>query len=167
MKKTFINSYRAVCTGGIGRRVFLALLPLLLLVPACGDDSLSADQTIADIYGVKWRLKAFEIRVGDDFVRSDQVSDNQECTLTFHDEENAGGINVCNFYLLEYEAGGEKRMSVRKFTTATEVFCIDQSLEQRYADALRAAERYELNGSILRIFYEGNSRSLLFAKPST
>ncbi len=152
--------------------LFLALLPLFLSVQACRDGGLypphnsdgdDKGKMIADVYGVEWQLAAFETREGEKIVRSDRVPDGQEYGLTFNGEGNAGGMNHCNSYGVAYKAGENHRIAFTDFI-ATEMYCGDESLDRHYADAILAAERYELGSSTLRIFYGDNTGSLLFTR---
>ncbi|MBN2118754.1 MAG: META domain-containing protein [Anaerolineales bacterium] len=75
----------------------------------------------------------------------------------------AEGIGGCNFYggAYQVEAGTISFDQI----TRTEIACADERVteqEQRYFNALESAGRYELDGSILRIWYNDGTGVLVF-----
>ncbi|MCB0711577.1 MAG: META domain-containing protein [Ignavibacteriae bacterium] len=155
-----------------GRRIFLPLLifPLLLSLQACKESSLypyKSDKgekgiTIEDVYGVEWRLEAFEEWEGDQVGQSNIPPAEQVYTLTFQ-KDGGSGTNHCNLYGVEYKTDGVDGISFNSFIS-TKVYCGDESLDQTFSDAILNAERYQIGESTLRIFYEGNRRALFFKK---
>ncbi|MGE3799521.1 MAG: META domain-containing protein [Candidatus Kapaibacterium sp.] len=155
-----------------GRRIILSLLilPLLLSLQACKESSLYPYKSdkgekgvkLEDVYGVEWRLEAFEEWDGDKVGQTTVPPAGQNYTLTL-EKDRGHGVNHCNSYGVEYKTSGVDGISFSDFIT-TEVYCGDESLDGEYTNAILAAEHYSVEESTLRIFYAGNRRALLFKK---
>lgn len=89
--------------------------------------------------------------------------DGEPVTLQFEPGGAAGGNSGCNTYGGQYSVSGDT-ISFSNIVS-TMMACVDQGRmdqEQTYITALQAAERFELSGDELRIFYNDDQGVLTF-----
>lgn len=119
--------------------------------------------TASDLINTQWVLVAFNAG-GTDIPSISGMS----TTLEFQDNGQAAGSGGCNTFSSNYEAGN----GTISFgpTTSTKMACSAEGVteqEQRFFDALQSADRYEVAGNTLRIWYANGQNSLTFSRPTT
>ncbi len=129
-------------------RTALGMVLILLaavVMAACGggDDA-------AALEGKTWVLQSYG---------GQAILTGSEVTLEFDSAEaGIGGIAGCNNYFGGYKVNGD----ALTFSAIgmTEMFCMDpegiMDQESAYLAALGSAERFEIDGGTLRIYYAGN-----------
>lgn len=132
----------------------LVLSILALVLAACapvGGIVQPTQQPGAALEGTSWVLDSFT-HGGEEIL----VVPGTTVTLIFQENNNAGGNSGCNSY------GGEFRVQGNRIEFAeivsTMMACMGTGImeqEQRFHEALRTAESYELSGDSLVITYAG------------
>lgn len=137
----------------------------LLAVAACapagrhmqGDSSQRGDGAASggELQGSRWRLED---------LAGQGVLDRVEATLEFPAPDTIAGSGSCNRFSGPVAIEGA-RIAIGNLA-ATRMACPEAIMdqEQRYFDALGTAERFELQGSILRIFVAGRGQPLRFVR---
>ena len=89
-----------------------------------------------------------------------------EVTLEFNRFYKAGGFGGCNTFNAEYALAGENSLSIDGLF-ATEIACTVEGVmyqEISYLEALRDAERFEISGDQLTIWYGEGQNMLKFKR---
>jgi heat shock protein HslJ len=133
----------------MARRTAIGMTLVLLTVMALAACGGGGDDAAA-LEGKTWVLRSYG---------GQAVLAGSEVTLEFDGTEGSiGGIAGCNNYFGGYEAsGGDLSFSA---IASTEMFCMDpegvMDQESVYLAALGSAERFEVDGTTLRIYYAGD-----------
>lgn len=89
-------------------------------------------------------------------------------TLEFRENGQAAGLGGCNTFSSNYQAGNGTISFVS--VISTKMACIAEGVteqEQKFFNALQSADRYEVAGNMLRIWYANGQNSLSFSRPTT
>jgi putative lipoprotein len=117
-----------------------------------GDAGAAASGTLV---GTSWRLEDLLGR---------GVAENAEATLEFPEEGRVAGKGSCNRFFGPAEIAGQSI----KFSHlgSTMMACPEPIMnqEREYFKALESAERFEVQGSVLKIYCKGSDRPLRFSK---
>ena len=112
----------------------------------------------AELEDYRWELKAIRGEA------VELVKDGDMPFLSFDKEkESAGGNTGCNLFGGSYESEGEGKIRIFD-TVSTMRACIEDNrmeVERRFMDGLRSADRYEIDGTSLKL-YEGETLVLEF-----
>jgi heat shock protein HslJ len=137
----------------------LILIGFLLIFAACTPAAKAPPDKLVD---TRWRLVSFN-QQGDDAVDT-PVLPGTTVTLEFL-EDQARGDGGCNTFRANYRVDGSQ-IAFQELVT-TEIACANNGVmdqEQRYYDALMAAEGYEISADRLTIRYNGGENFLRFNK---
>jgi heat shock protein HslJ len=133
----------------------LVLSILVLVLAACapggGLTQPPRQQPGAALEGTSWVLDSFTAG-GEDI----PVVPGTTVTLVFQENNNSGGNSGCNSYGGEYRVEGN-RIEFGEIAS-TLMACMGNGImeqEQRFHEALRTAETYEVSGDSLVITYAG------------
>lgn len=120
--------------------------------PAENDRGATATATVA-LPGTSWRL----VSLG-----GEAVLEKPEATLEFPEAGKVSGRASCNRFFGTVEVSGE---SIRFGPlAATKMSCGSEAdaQERKYLDALQSAERFDFDGTALRIYSRGAAAPLRF-----
>jgi heat shock protein HslJ len=156
-------------------RVFSGLLILLLVGCASSATSTPTNEatgiptatdtipiTGGDLVNTQWRLVSFT-EAGTESV----VREGINSTLEFQENGQAGGSAGCNSFGATYTIEGDSitfEQIISTLMACTEPGVMEQ--EQRYLAALDSAERYELSGDTLQLWYADGQNTLNFSRAS-
>ena len=119
---------------------------------AAGD---AGEATSGALVGTSWRLEDLLGR---------GVVENAEATLEFPEEGRVAGKGSCNRFFGPAEIAGQSI----KFSHlgSTMMACPEPIMnqEREYFKALESAERFEVQGSVLKIYCKGSEKPLRFTK---
>ncbi len=130
----------------------LSAIALASSLVTCGIASPSGPQD--SLRGVVWELQSFDTR--DDGIIA--VPAPERYTVLFSDD---GGVQVgadCNVCSGPYRAEGSS-LTLGPPLACTEVYCGEESLHDRYLEALVGVSSYELDGSRLQMTYQAGLMS--------
>jgi heat shock protein HslJ len=148
--------------------LFLAVA-LLLLLAACGADATpgsapgdgegggGAGDPLAN---TQWTLVSMGAPGAETAVTADRA-----LTLEFQPGGQMGGNGGCNSFGGSYQVAGNTITFGEIVSTL--MACADQAVtaqEQQYLAALQGAERFEVTGDTLVIFYSGGQEALTFTR---
>lgn len=130
-------------------RILLAL-PLLAFVLFVAVGSANAQQ--ASISGTSWKLVSIQDASG-----TKNTSD-QNITLNFDSNGQAGGQSTCNSYGGSYTMGANGSLVLTDIISTLRA-CVDNALndlESEYYAALNTVSAYSINGSMLTLTFANN-----------
>jgi len=138
----------------------LILMSLLLILTACTP---RAEKPPDELVNTRWELVSFNTQDDDGEVEETTVLSGTTVTLEFL-EDQARGDGGCNTFRANYQVD-DGQIAFQELVT-TEIACANGVMqqEQRYYDALVAAEQYEISGDRLTIRYNGGEGMLRFIK---
>ncbi len=113
-----------------------------------------------ELPGSTWILESFE-----EAGAGEMALEGFTVTLEFQDGSQAGGSGGCNMYSAEYQAQ-DGALSFGPVTSTRRACTEDAATqqEQRFFQALEAAETFELSGDSLVIHYDGGRGALNFVR---
>lgn len=131
---------------------------LLAFLAACNSDT--KETPAVDLTNTRWALVSFEQLTGS--VEETPTLPETVLTLEFQPANQVGGRGGCNQFGAQVQIV-EDKISFQKMV-ATEMACEEGVMiqEQRYYDALAAAETFSVSDGRLRIWYEGGQAVLNF-----
>lgn len=156
MKNKQLQSRRAVMA--------VVLLGILLTLAGCIRPASPTAPPVTNAPGAtlensKWRLTLF----GAPDAETPVVA-GSTVTLEFGADGKAGGSAGCNTYGGSYEVQGDQLIFGE--IASTLMACADQAVmeqEMAYLAALQSAGRFEVNGDMLRLWYDDEQGVLVFA----
>jgi heat shock protein HslJ len=113
-----------------------------------------------DLKNSEWTLSAFE-QTG----KTQPVAGGTPLTLNFSDNQNVNGKGGCNAFSGTYKTQGE--IIQFEALASTERACADANLMQQesaYLQALQNAQRFQVQGSELKITYSNGQGQLVFQR---
>jgi len=142
------------------RRIPLACTWLLLASLALGC-SIIVRPTVAPLAGTSWSLQAFGDRGA-----PTPVIQGTRVTAAFGQEGRVSGVAGCNSYFGEFKVAG-KKLSISALG-ATKMYCTSPEgvmpQEAAFLDAMARAESFDMQGTELRVPYDGGRQALVFAR---
>ena len=143
----------------------VALLAFASCAPS-GTETPVANETLTPIgdntlSNTNWMMVSFGAENADT-----QVPQGTEVTLEFNPFFKAGGFGGCNTFNAEYAVTGDNNLSIEGLF-ATEIACTAEGVmdqEIAYLEALRAAERFEISGDQLTVWYGEGQNVLNFTR---
>lgn len=129
------------------------LLKRVATPPAGAGNAVTA--TPGALVGTSWRLEDLLGR---------GVVENAEATLEFPEEGRVAGKGSCNRFFGPVEITGQSIRLSRLGSTMMACPEATMNQERDYLAALESAERFELQGSVLRIYCKGSDKPLRFVK---
>lgn len=115
----------------------------------------SKSRTAAPLTGTEWtlvRLMGVNVEAGDDAFN-----------LTFHDDGNLSGTGACNRLMGSYRLLGKGRIEIGPLAS-TRMMCHDMERETEFFSIVEGTTSYEIDGSMLLLFRDGEMRAVLEAK---
>lgn len=109
----------------------------------------------------RWKLTSFGPQTAET-----PVIEGTELTLGFDGNVKAGGFSGCNTFQAEYAVTNDNQISIDEII-ATEIACTAEGVmeqELQYYEALRTANRYEISGDTLTIWYGDGQSALKFSR---
>ncbi|HET9908849.1 MAG TPA: META domain-containing protein [Anaerolineales bacterium] len=158
----------------VKRIVSLCMGSFILFLAACGSRSVAGSNpeepvlpisaeitpsTGADLVNTQWALEAIVA----DGIESPSLSTTSPY-LEFRDNEAARGSGGCNTFSTQYQAQ-DGRISFGP-VAATKIACAVEILQQEQSlfDALASADRFEISGDTLQIWYAQGQSILTFSR---
>ena len=147
--------------------IALVLLVFAACTPKPGSTPNTGDRQIPEVdnklVNTSWRLVSFGQPGGEA-----SVIEGSKVTLEFNAERKASGSESCNSYSAKYQVK-ENLLSfgeINRTLKACEQEGIDQQ-EQNYLQALETADRFELVGDHLTIWYDNGQGVLNWVKSTS
>ncbi len=134
---------------------------ILLILAACNPRAKAPPD---ELVNTRWELVSFNTQVDGGEIEETPVLPGTTVTLEFL-EDQATGDGGCNTFRANYQVDGSQ-ITFQELVT-TEIACTNNGVmdqEQRYYDALMAAEQYEISAERLVIRYNGGENFLQFIK---
>lgn len=144
----------------IYRYLILTLMGFLSILAACAP---RAEEPPGELVNTRWELLSFNTQNDDGEIEETTVLAGTTVTLQFL-EDQATGDGGCNTFRANYQVD-DGQITFQELVT-TEIACVNGVMpqEQRYYDALIAAEQYEISGDQLTIRYNGGDNFLKFIR---
>jgi putative lipoprotein len=139
----------------------ILMCSFLLILVACNP---TAEAPPDELVNTRWELVSFNTQVDGGEIEETPVLPGTTVTLEFL-EDQATGDGGCNTFRANYQVDGSQ-ITFQELVT-TEIACANNGVmdqEQRYYDALMAAEGYEISADRLTIRYNGGENFLRFNK---
>ena len=127
------------------------IIPLILSLLAL-TDCYRADLPDSELVGTLWTLESID----DPAAPIYRVESGATVNIRFSEELRVQGINFCNSYFAAYDLGLDGEIKIELGGT-TLVYCDTGGKEADYFQALPLVHSYNIDGPVLRLYYDDDS----------
>jgi heat shock protein HslJ len=111
------------------------------------------------LQNIRWILESFDIDGNIVTPPKDQAY-----TIQFKEDSTVSGKIDCNYFYAKYLITSDNSLRLEQFMV-TEIGCGgDQSISDKYVQAVREAKSYEIHKNRLYIYYGDNSKLIFYSE---
>ena len=135
--------------------ILLAVAVTAIVAGCCPCRKLKIQQEAKDLVGIEWKMIQY---------RGSSFETREGYTITFDAEKKITGVGDCNRLNGNYVINDDGTLKI-DLLVSTRMMCLDQPQEDEFFKALQAVDSWQVDGTLLMLFTQGELISIFNQKP--